>query len=180
MSNYAEKLLDPRWQRRRLEILQRDNFTCQECQDTTKTLHVHHLDYEKGAEPWEYPEYYLITLCKDCHQKVEAGKKVFEEDLIKSLRLRLVDSFQKRCAGKIFCDNQIGYLFYLIWEVGVDEAIKSLIEKMAEKDPVPSVCAENGCPACGGDMYANGKYEKIVCLTCGYTTPAPQKTLHAQ
>lgn len=32
-SDYSQKLLDPRWQRKRLEILQRDDFTCQVCSD---------------------------------------------------------------------------------------------------------------------------------------------------
>lgn len=40
-SEYLEKLKDPRWQKRRLEIFQRDEFTCQVCFDTESTLHVH-------------------------------------------------------------------------------------------------------------------------------------------
>lgn len=46
MGSYAFKLKDPRWQRKRLEILQRDNFTCQECYATDKELNVHHLIYK--------------------------------------------------------------------------------------------------------------------------------------
>ena len=30
---YSEKLKDPRWQKKRLEILERDNFRCQYCGD---------------------------------------------------------------------------------------------------------------------------------------------------
>ena len=30
MSDYVEKLKDPRWQRKRLEIMQRDGFRCRE------------------------------------------------------------------------------------------------------------------------------------------------------
>jgi hypothetical protein len=65
--NYADKLKDPRWQRCRLEILQRDDFTCQKCQDTTTTLHVHHRRYLTGHQPWEYEEHDLVTLCELCH-----------------------------------------------------------------------------------------------------------------
>jgi hypothetical protein len=75
---YSEKLLDPRWQRKRLEILSRDNFTCQICQSTTKTLHVHHKKYEYGKDPWEVEDIFLITLCKDCHYN---ETKDFEENL---------------------------------------------------------------------------------------------------
>lgn len=63
---YSEKLKDPRWQRKRLEIFQRDGFTCQKCQSTNNTLHVHHLKYSKG-EPWDVGDSFLMTLCEDCH-----------------------------------------------------------------------------------------------------------------
>jgi 5-methylcytosine-specific restriction endonuclease McrA len=64
---YSEQLKDPRWQKMRLEILQRDDFTCQECQDTTSTLHVHHRYYVSGRKAWEYPHFALQTLCEQCH-----------------------------------------------------------------------------------------------------------------
>lgn len=60
---YRKKLLDPRWQKKRLEILERDSFTCKLCGDSQMTLHVHHLYYERGNEPWEYPLEALATLC---------------------------------------------------------------------------------------------------------------------
>ena len=39
---YVEKLKDPRWQRKRLEILQRDDWKCYWCKDDKTTLNVHH------------------------------------------------------------------------------------------------------------------------------------------
>lgn len=74
--SYADKLKDPRWQKKRLEILEKANWTCAECGDTGTTLHVHHLAYCKGAEPWEYPDSLYRCLCEECHemrQKVEAN-----------------------------------------------------------------------------------------------------------
>lgn len=65
---YSEKLKDPRWQKKRLEILQRDNFTCQLCEDKTTTLHIHHKKYT--GEPWEAPEEDLVTLCEHCHEYI--------------------------------------------------------------------------------------------------------------
>lgn len=67
MKKYSELLRDPRWQKRRLEILSRDSWTCQACRSTTKTLAVHHVVYEDGIPPWGYPDAYLVTLCEDCH-----------------------------------------------------------------------------------------------------------------
>lgn len=66
--SYSQLLKDPRWQRKRLEIMQRDNFTCQICGHADKPLHVHHIHYEKGRMPWEYNGSQLITLCEDCHK----------------------------------------------------------------------------------------------------------------
>lgn len=77
---YSEKLRDPRWQKKRLEILQRDDFTCQSCKSKKKTLHIHHTHYESLKEPWNYPNKQLITLCDDCHAK----EKI--DGLIESLR----------------------------------------------------------------------------------------------
>lgn len=72
---YREKLLDPRWQRKRLDILKRDQFTCKHCGCTTKTLHVHHLFYLKFKDPWDYEDVYLITLCFKCHEAEEKAKE---------------------------------------------------------------------------------------------------------
>jgi hypothetical protein len=66
---YWQKLLDPRWQRKRLEILNRDDFTCLDCGAKEATLHVHHCVYVKGGEPWDPPEEELRTLCNLCHLK---------------------------------------------------------------------------------------------------------------
>lgn len=66
---YSQLLKDPRWQKRRLEIMQRDNFTCQICGHNDKPLHVHHVCYDKKLKPWEYNDGQLITLCEDCHKE---------------------------------------------------------------------------------------------------------------
>ena len=62
---YSEKLKDPRWQKKRLEILERDKFTCKECGDTKTTLHVHHEAYK--GNPWEADNDSLKTICEHCH-----------------------------------------------------------------------------------------------------------------
>jgi hypothetical protein len=67
---YSQKLRNPKWQKKRLEILQRDKFTCQLCLDTETELQIHHKEYEKGKEPWEYEPEQLTTLCRHCHNFV--------------------------------------------------------------------------------------------------------------
>lgn len=65
---YLQLLKDGRWQRKRLVIMQRDDFKCRDC-GTTNDLNVHHLRYLIGRKPWEYENTDLITLCGDCHKK---------------------------------------------------------------------------------------------------------------
>lgn len=66
MATYSEKLRDPRWQKLRLEVMDRDGFTCLRCRSKTKTLNVHHLVYHR--EPWDSPLAELETLCEECHE----------------------------------------------------------------------------------------------------------------
>ena len=64
---YADMLKDPRWQRKRLEIMQRDGWKCRKCGDERSTLHVHHVKY-LCALPWECPDGDMLTLCEACHE----------------------------------------------------------------------------------------------------------------
>tara|TARA_R110002126_G_scaffold191339_1_gene339443 strand:- start:721 stop:1209 length:489 start_codon:yes stop_codon:yes gene_type:complete len=68
---YYEKLQDPQWQKTRLKVLERDNFTCICCGETTKQLHVHHCYYVSRRNPWEYHLNTMVTLCFDCHKSVD-------------------------------------------------------------------------------------------------------------
>lgn len=74
---YSEKLKDPRWQKKRLEILNRDEFECRCCFNNTEELHVHHIKY--SSDPWDSVDEDLITLCKGCHIEVEKAKKIFKQ-----------------------------------------------------------------------------------------------------
>lgn len=80
LMTYAEKLKDPRWQKKRLKIMQRDKFECWYCGDKESTLHVHHEEYI-GDNPWDTPNKHLLTLCEDCHE-VEHLLKTREEKLL--------------------------------------------------------------------------------------------------
>lgn len=66
--SYFELLKDPRWQRKRLEIMERDWFACRICGDDKTTLNVHHQFYLSKLKPWEYENDTLMTLCEPCHK----------------------------------------------------------------------------------------------------------------
>jgi hypothetical protein len=79
---YSEKLKDPRWQRKRLEILQANEFKCWDCGEGTQTLHVHHCYYEKGLMPWEYPDDSLKCLCDWCHGLRQEIELMIQKELV--------------------------------------------------------------------------------------------------
>jgi len=86
MNKYAKQWLDPRWQKRRLEIMQRDEFQCVDCGADTKTLNVHHIYYNRGADVWDYPDHALVTLCNECHEAEHAVGESCERALIDAFK----------------------------------------------------------------------------------------------
>src|SRR5690348_3148284 len=69
--SYYDLLRHPNWQRKRLEVLSRSRFQCEDCGAADKTLNVHHSYYERGLKPWDYPVESLHCLCEDCHKKAQ-------------------------------------------------------------------------------------------------------------
>jgi hypothetical protein len=69
--DYSELLKHPYWQKKRLKILDRDEWKCTRCTDQFTNLQVHHLYYTPDTLPWDYPDDALKTLCDLCHQKAE-------------------------------------------------------------------------------------------------------------
>lgn len=72
---YRELLKDDKWKKKRLRILDRDNYRCRNCSNI-KYLEVHHIHYIQGTKPWEVPDNYLITLYRTCHSKEHKGKDI--------------------------------------------------------------------------------------------------------
>ena len=73
--SYFDQLKHPFWQKKRLFILERDNFCCCICSDTETELQVHHKEYISGRLAWQYDDSNLQTLCKFCHMVAELVKK---------------------------------------------------------------------------------------------------------
>jgi 5-methylcytosine-specific restriction endonuclease McrA len=77
LMTYAEKLRRPRWQRKRLELLQSTDFTCELCGATDQQLQIHHPIYRVGVEPWDYPTDTLMVLCLQCHEERQEIERQF-------------------------------------------------------------------------------------------------------
>ena len=78
---YGASLFDPRWKTKRLEILNRDSYSCVVCKKN-ENLQVHHRQYHflvrenKFKPPWDYDNYLLISLCESCHKRGHSKYKV--------------------------------------------------------------------------------------------------------
>jgi 5-methylcytosine-specific restriction endonuclease McrA len=81
---YTEKLRSPQWQKKRLQILERDNWQCCSCGDSQSNLQVHHLLYAR-RDPWDYPDDVYQTLCENCHKE----RQELTDKIIDAIRLSL-------------------------------------------------------------------------------------------
>lgn len=105
---YAEKLRNPRWQKKRLEIFKRDEFKCRLCGDTETELHLHHIEYLKDTEPYDYPDDLLITYCKHCHLIVEYHKNEFSIIKLKKIESDVGKICIFQCDNKRICFATLG------------------------------------------------------------------------
>lgn len=79
--NYYQQTKHPNWQRKRLEVLELNDFQCQVCGETETELHVHHPFYRRGAQLWEYENNELQCLCKECHIEAHAEDAAIKREV---------------------------------------------------------------------------------------------------
>lgn len=153
MSEYYAKLKDPRWQKKRLEILSRDTFTCRLCDDSENTLHVHHIRYEKGADPWDYPDDCLVTLCESCHEElhiVKIGDRLLESLIVGGASISDLFGIMAALDGQ-FCDGPykgkltkeqwssaeggVAYLFMALKRGATESEIREALQHIGKSNP---------------------------------------------
>lgn len=81
--NYSEQLKSPLWQKKRLKIMERDDFSCKVCGCKDKQLNVHHFKYKNSVMAWEYPDSVLITLCEKCHEFAHKIDDIFNVPFVR-------------------------------------------------------------------------------------------------
>ena len=71
------------WRKKRLEIIERDNFECQHCKRegrvTVGTLYVHHIKHLKQYPKLGMEDENLITLCHHHHELEHPEKNVYKK-----------------------------------------------------------------------------------------------------
>lgn len=78
---YKEMLLHPKWQKKRLEILEANDFQCELCLSEEKQLNVHHGYYDNALKLWEYDDLYLRCLCYECHKDIHGLSILFNKEI---------------------------------------------------------------------------------------------------
>lgn len=58
--------------------MNRAEFRCEYCQNGASTLNVHHLWYEKGRYPWDYPSTALVCVCEECHDDLHERMRLLQ------------------------------------------------------------------------------------------------------
>lgn len=141
-TTYSEKLKDPRWQKKRLEIFQRDNFRCRSCSSEVNTLSVHHLSYKRN--PWESSDEELVTLCDSCHKLVEDAKKAICSKLHEaSFRFAMWSALElckkrwgadllRRTAGRMASSDDFANIVHLILKYGSDSYCEAIADAKKE------------------------------------------------
>lgn len=115
---YQEQLKSPKWQKKRLEIMQRDGFKCRSCGDDKSQLSVHHIFYLKGKKVDEYHNSFLLTLCDKCHNELHRQTELvyyaITQHAIHISAPLIIDYFKAlRMAIKIEPDYCVAYSEYI-------------------------------------------------------------------
>ena len=103
-ADYNQYINSIEWKNKRKKVLERDRYTCQECKTKSRSLDVHHLNYETiGDEDLGD----LISLCRECHKdlhtiiererqkQLQLQKKSWEEELKVRKEQQLIEKREK-------------------------------------------------------------------------------------
>lgn len=153
----------PDWKKRRLKVLNRDNWTCQQCgyehypQSPTQ-IHVHHIKpiSEGGGHGYDN----LEALCRSCHNIEHSN----EEHPRPDSRAEYECSY---CGGPRHADDTYGGSFCSPTCWSRHKAHKAL----NSVDELPGVCSTcynhfpetaEACPNCG-NWDANARNDELLC-----------------
>lgn len=115
---------DPRWQKKRLEVLERAEWCCQTCGESELELQVHHGYYEGSKKPWEYEPWSLFALCDKCHEEADWARRQIKSAGLPPIQLQLA-------LGQLMEIATMGHADECLW---LATQINKLTEKLANDD----------------------------------------------
>jgi hypothetical protein len=165
-TKYSDKLKDPRWQKVRLKVFERDEWTCQICFNKELQLKVHHKYYVQGKEPWDYPPDALVTLCEKCHAEEWENRPEAEHALLRALKEKgffaadvqeLVEGVQKM---QFLQSHEVVAGAYG-WALAKPEAQQWLLERYGEYLTQETRGQKTTVPNRLGDRGHSGLHDKL-------------------
>jgi uncharacterized protein YlaI len=85
---YSKLLTAEEWQEKRLRILNRSGWLCEECHERPAE-NVHHRCYVGGRKPWQYTDFELQALCRWCHMHKHLRQLSEREKYELQVRIRI-------------------------------------------------------------------------------------------
>lgn len=117
---YSEKLKSPKWQKKRLELLEQRGWKCECCGEESKTLHVHHSYYSKDNLPWEYEDWAYKVLCEECHQIEQNYMEVSHRVLARGHGLTFKFCHWSSIVGEEEFANMLSNMMHSLWDLSAD------------------------------------------------------------
>lgn len=112
---------DPRWQRRRLQVMESVGFQCENCGSKDTTLNVHHKRYRGDQKPWEYEDWELACYCEKCHKKWHDSMESLKDTIALSFNPGELFEFQRIAAMIEFTPFCTTDLYAVTETVGISE-----------------------------------------------------------
>lgn len=183
---YAEKLKDARWRERRLKEIATANRRCEMCHASRFELHVHHVRYVDGVEPWDADQEDLCVVCEHCHAIV---RHCIEAEQCRSFKLvlRQTRAMWKEWGGQV--DSVGDSLFDSAWRYGGSEVAKVEDDSIGKDEYEECEGAGAECENCDDREYCGDYHEwreaavpvvesvQELCPKCG-SVPIVTETKH--
>jgi hypothetical protein len=148
---WKEQIKSPKWQKKRLEVLNLRGFKCEECKNEDKTLHVHHRFYISGRLIHEYDNDVLQVLCEDCHKKehvkktdntvheeyldliklIKDHKSIYNEDILYDLTFILEEICESDSSSGFITDLSMAFNNGFSEKIAIDLRMNSKIEHLS-------------------------------------------------
>ena len=160
---WKDQYKHPQWQKKRLEVLEAALFTCEQCGNEDRQLHVHHKQYFKGRKIWDYSLDELEALCDSCHEEKHKAN-----DAIKNLLTSLSSADIDRVIGYMSginavstFDSEFGHTHLLNvtsyeFAEGLGDAIGENTEEIIE------IAMANDGKVSFDLIQNNKKYKKVI------------------
>jgi ribosomal protein L37AE/L43A len=107
---YKEKLACPEWKRFSHKIKEDADWHCEECGEEQGqpgiNLEVHHVHYETGRLPWEYPRALVMALCGNCHHERQIVEQRFLSNVAELLRQKSIPEIQDQPMYAVFTPTE--------------------------------------------------------------------------